>query len=136
MGSHVLLNAGTSKNHIKKNARAVLKKLWQFGKRSSFLRYHNGSINISVNTSEIFFSNNVVKTLSYGLKVSRNIDVKDPFYFKAYFHVHDVVRAICLGAFNLIEIFDIMISFMLKFASCYPSYLLYQEGLLLTLKIF
>ena len=52
-------------------------------------RFHNGCGNMVVNTSEgncfCYFSNDVVRTYSYGLTTSRNIEIKYPFDFQACF---------------------------------------------------
>ena len=82
-----------------------------------FVRLHNGSRNIFVNKSEgncfFHFSINVVKTCSYGLKVSRNMEIRYLFHFKAYFHVLGTVHTSCLIAYN--DILDVKCNRLLNF---------------------
>ena len=42
-----------------------------------------------------YLSNNVFKTWSYELKISRNIEIYDLFYFKAYFNKFDQFHTSC-----------------------------------------
>ena len=42
-----------------------------------------------------YFSNNVAKTCFYGLDISRNIETKCLFHFKAYFHILETVLPKC-----------------------------------------
>ena len=59
-----------------------------------------------VNTSEenwLFnFSNNIAKTCSYELKISKNVETEYLFHFKSYFHVLNTFPASCLSALSLL----------------------------------
>ena len=41
------------------------------------------------------FSNNIAKTFSYGLNISKNIEIKYLFHLKTYFHVTDTFHKSC-----------------------------------------
>ena len=99
-----ILNTNTSKNHVTEITQTLSKKLWWLCKKSLFLvirwwqqkhipQYRRGIFFFN-------FSNNVAKTCSYKLKISRNIKIKYVFHFKAYFHVLDTFHASCLSALN------------------------------------
>ena len=57
-----------------------------------------------VNTSERNYfnhsSDNVTKACSYGVKTSKNIDMKYIFHYKAYFNVLDLFHMSCLSTFK------------------------------------
>ena len=62
-----------------------------------FLRAHISNRNMFVVTHEgnpflIFQTIHQVKTCSYGMKTSRNIEIKYLFHFKAYFHELDTFQ--------------------------------------------
>ena len=47
-----------------------------------------------------YFSNNVAKSCSYGLKISRNIKIKCLFHFKVYFNAVHTFQTSWLSAFK------------------------------------
>ena len=79
-----------------------------------FLRFHSDSRKVFMNTSEgkwfFYCSDNAAKTSSYGLKISRNTEIKYTYYFKTHFPVTCTFCTSCLIAFRMINA-----------SSCYPS---------------
>ena len=48
-----------------------------------------------------YFSNKVAKACSCGRKISRNIEIKDLFHFKANFYALDTFHTSCGSVFNI-----------------------------------
>ena len=56
-------------------------------------------VNTNEENSLALFFNNVTKTYSYGLKISRNFEIKYLFH-EVYFQVVDTLHTICPNVFS------------------------------------
>ena len=54
-----------------------------------------------IKAREIYFSNDVAKTCSYELEISRNTEINHLFHFKHFFHVIDIFQNLRLQFYSL-----------------------------------
>ena len=54
-----------------------------------------------IKAREIYFSNDVAKTCSYELEISRNTEINHLFQFKHFFHVIDIFQNLRLQFYSL-----------------------------------
>ena len=87
--SHLFFNTNTIKNISTKFHGFSFKTFADTAKYCYFLRFYEGDRNMFVHKSEGIFLNIFAKACPYGLKTSRNIDIKYIFSFKVRFHVFD-----------------------------------------------